>query len=207
MTTAPDADGARARSRGRAEATPAAKKRRPRTPPGAAPVGEIRYPSLVRHTSDVLSVVDAEGVVQHANPAIKRLVGYAPEQVVGTAVGDWIHPDDRPRVWAAFLRRRTRPEMPPEPMSFRVRHADGSWRWVEASVAGLVGDAGSVQFVVSSRDVTERVEAEEALRASDARLRALFAAMDDVILVLDVEGRYLEVAPTNPAPSTGPAPS
>jgi PAS domain S-box-containing protein len=48
-------------------------------------------------------------------------------------------------------------------------------------------------------DVTERRRTEEALRASEAELRAVFSAMDDVILVLDAEGRYLKVAPTNPS--------
>src|ERR671916_3418602 len=48
-------------------------------------------------------------------------------------------------------------------------------------------------------DVTERRRTEEALRTSEAELRAVFSAMDDVILVLDAEGRYLKVAPTNPS--------
>jgi PAS domain S-box-containing protein len=48
-------------------------------------------------------------------------------------------------------------------------------------------------------DVTGRKEAEEKLRASEAELRALFEAITDVILVLDGEGRYLEIAPTNPS--------
>ncbi len=48
-------------------------------------------------------------------------------------------------------------------------------------------------------EVTERKEAEERLQASEAELRALFAAMNDVIVVLDSEGRYLKIAPTNPS--------
>jgi two-component system, cell cycle sensor histidine kinase and response regulator CckA len=48
-------------------------------------------------------------------------------------------------------------------------------------------------------DITKRKEAEDALRASEAELRALFAAMNDVIFVLDREGRYLRVAPTSPS--------
>jgi PAS domain S-box-containing protein len=47
-------------------------------------------------------------------------------------------------------------------------------------------------------DITELMEAEEALRRNEAELRALFAAMKDVIVVFDAAGRYLKIAPTNP---------
>lgn len=48
-------------------------------------------------------------------------------------------------------------------------------------------------------DISERKRAEEALRASESEMRSLFTAMTDVILVLDADGRYLKIAPTNPS--------
>ena len=54
------------------------------------------------------------------------------------------------------------------------------------------------------QDITERKRAEDPLRTSEAELRALFAAMPDVILVLDAQGRYLRIAPTNPSFSRRP---
>lgn len=59
--------------------------------------------------------------------------------------------------------------------------------------------SGEELYVSKITDVTERKEAERALRSSESELRALFAAMTDVILVLDSEGRYLRIAPTNPS--------
>jgi len=47
-------------------------------------------------------------------------------------------------------------------------------------------------------DITDKIQAENALRASESELRALFAAMTDVVLMLGDDGRYIEIAPTNP---------
>jgi PAS domain S-box-containing protein len=60
-------------------------------------------------------------------------------------------------------------------------------------------DGNPLYFVDQIQDITERKDAEERLRASEAELRAVFGAMDDVIFVLDWEGRYLKVAPTHPS--------
>jgi PAS domain S-box-containing protein len=65
----------------------------------------------------------------------------------------------------------------------------GAWRDAQGDVVGVFG---------ISRDITERKRAKEKLRASEAELRALFEAMNDLIMVFDGEGRCLKIAPTNP---------
>jgi PAS domain S-box-containing protein len=59
--------------------------------------------------------------------------------------------------------------------------------------------AGQQLYTAIARDVTERKRVEAALAASEAELRALFASMHDTVLVIDREGIYREIAPTNPA--------
>ncbi|MFI5142584.1 MAG: PAS domain S-box protein [Thermoanaerobaculales bacterium] len=79
--------------------------------------------------------------------------------------------------------------------TFDVRCKDGRVRNVVFYTAELI----SGTRMMTLEDVTERRRAEEALRASEAELRALFAAMSDVIIVFDREGRYLKIAPTDPS--------
>ncbi len=77
-----------------------------------------------------------------------------------------------------------------------VKRTDGSTGYVIFS-AVLLDILGRKQIVTTTVDVTERKRAEEALRASEDKLRSLFAAIKDLIFVLDKDGRYLEIAPTD----------
>ncbi len=162
---------------------------------------EERYRLVSRATNEVIWDHDLTTNAQSWAGATEAMFGYSPEQMGDTA--QWweehIHPDDRERVLAstqAVLRngRETWVE------EYRFRRANGEYATV-VDRAYLVRDAENrpVRMLGSIMDVTERRRAVEALRSSEAELRAVFSAMDDVILVLDAEGRYLKIAPTNPS--------
>ncbi|MDQ3810529.1 MAG: PAS domain S-box protein, partial [Chloroflexota bacterium] len=159
---------------------------------------DARFRSLVQNVSDIITVLDAEGTMTYQSPAVERVLGYRPEELVGRDAALFVHPDDVPRLRRFFGRSLDRPGRL-EPVQFAMRHRDGSWRRLEAVATNLLHDPSINGIVVTSRDITERLAAEETLRASEAQLRALLSAMDDVILVLDRQGRYLDVAPTNPS--------
>ena len=73
-------------------------------------------------------------------------------------------------------------------------------RWIEGRGRVYRDAAGRPELIRgTAEDISERKRAEDALRRSEAELRALFASMEDVILVLDRGGRYLRIAPTTPA--------
>ncbi len=162
---------------------------------------EERYRLVTQATNEVIWDNDLTTNGQVWDGAIEAMFGYSPEELGDTA-GWWeehIHPDDRERVLAnteAVFRdgRQTWVE------EYRFRRADGTYVTV-VDRAYLVRDAEDrpIRLLGSMMDVTERRRAEERLRASESELRAVFSAMDDVILVLDAEGRYLKIAPTNPS--------
>ena len=161
---------------------------------------EERYRLVARATDEAIWDSDIVADRQTWNGAVEAMFGYPAGTVTDAAWWeDHVHPDDRQRVLAGIGSvLKNGAEMWSE--EYRFRRADGGYSTVEDRAYLVRDEAGApVRMVGSMADVTERREAQERLRASESELRALFAAMNDVILVLDAEGRYLRVAPTNPS--------
>ena len=123
---------------------------------------EERFRALVQNAADVVAVADEQCVIRYASPAIERLLDYRPEEIVGARGATWIHPDDRARVVESFGRARRMPGAQ-ESLDFRVRHRDGSLRYIHAVWTNLshVPSVGGV--IVNGHDITERVELEQQL--------------------------------------------
>src|SRR5829696_10550801 len=124
---------------------------------------EERSRSLVRYSSDIITILDADGTVRYVSPAVERVMGYKPEEQVGTNAFDTIHPDDREQALATFAEVLKKPGLHP-PLEFRVPHKDGSWRYLEHVVNNLLDDPAMGGVVVNSRDITERKRAETEIR-------------------------------------------
>jgi PAS domain S-box-containing protein len=104
-----------------------------------------------------------DGLMTYLSPSVQRVLGYAPEELVGRDSFDFIHADDAEQVAAAIRAVMESPDGTGL-AEYRFRHADGTWRHLEAVGRMVVpGDVAS-GFVSNIRDVTERKHAEEALR-------------------------------------------
>ena len=161
---------------------------------------EQRYRLVARATNEAIWDSDLLSDRQTWNGAFGSLFGYPlREETNGAWWEERVHPEDRGRVLSA-IEDVLRDGGDTWSDEYRFRRADGAYATV-VDRAYVVRDARGepVRVVGSMMDVTERRRTEEALRASEVELRAVFSAMDDVILVLDAEGRYLKIAPTNPS--------
>jgi diguanylate cyclase (GGDEF)-like protein/PAS domain S-box-containing protein len=116
---------------------------------------EERFRSLVQYSSDIITLLDADGIVRYVSPAVERVTGYRPEEQVGTNAFGSVHPDDREQALNTFAEVLKRPGLHP-PLEFRVPHKDGSWRYLEHVVNNLLDDPAVRGVVVNSWDVTER---------------------------------------------------
>lgn len=123
---------------------------------------EARFRSVVQNSSDVLAVLDAEGVISYQSPSVQRLLGYAPDELIGTTLVDLVHPDDAASVRPFFEETVQLPELPTS-IEWRLRHRDGSWRHTETAAANRLSDPEVAGLVLNIRDVSERKALERQL--------------------------------------------
>ncbi len=152
---------------------------------------EAHFRTLIHNSSDVITVLDGEGGIVYQSPSVRAVLGYAPEELVGESVFPHIHPDDAEAVGTAFAGLIAVPEQS-VPATFRWRHRDGSWVYLEAVGTNCLGDPAVQGIVVNSRDVTRRLAAEAELRAATSRARRLALAVAhsvNGVMITDAEGR------------------
>jgi PAS domain S-box-containing protein len=136
-----------------------------------ASVGSDEYSSLDAiplHSSNLLTVIDADGVVRYESPAIERIFGFEQSALVGVPVSEYIHPEDRERVLEAFQSIVENETHTVETVEYRHACVDGSWCWVESVGSSRSTDDG--HYVVNTRDVTDQKEREARLERQNERL-------------------------------------
>jgi len=155
---------------------------------------EARFRAVVENSNDGILFDDAEGVVHWRSPADARITGCTEEERVGRSGFSNIHPEDEPRareLWALALASQGEAIKG----EYRILHKDGSVRWVEATAQSLLANPDVHAVIITRRDITGRREAEAALRASEARLRAVVENSNDGLLFLDRDGTVVWCSP------------
>ncbi len=139
-----------------------------------------RYRILADNAADMVTLVDLDMRRTYVSPASMDVFGREPADLIGTDPRDLVHPDDRTAVAQAFAALASGVERARS--LHRVGHADGGWRWVEATykrVSGVVSHL-HIGYLIATRDVSRRHAAEEGLRESEARHRKLAHTMGDL---------------------------
>ncbi len=137
--------------------------------------------------------VDRDWTMEFLSEGCRELLGYAPEAVVGSRVvayGELVHPDDRERIWDEVQQAVAQQEL--FTLTYRVRTRAGEEKWVWEQGGAVLQDTGEVVLEGFITDVTDTVRAQDALRESEEHYRTLFERTTNPILVIDVEGNYLD---------------
>lgn len=135
----------------------------------ALEAGEKRFRAWIENSSDLITVVDLYGITQYQSPSVKNLLGYTQEEVLGKSAFDLLHPEDIAKLTAYFSDAIQNPGAGGS-AECRIRHKDGSWRYMEAQGQTYTDEHGEVVVLVSSRDVTDRKQAEVLLREKERLL-------------------------------------
>ena len=155
---------------------------------------EEYFRNLIESAPDLITVMEATGIIKYQSPSVERTLGYKPEELVGTNIWSLVNAEDARAVGEAMVRGLREPQLF-ELLIFRVRHKNGEWRYVEGMGKLLTGENGRPYGVINSRDVTDRVLAEQALEESEKRKAAILDTALDAIITIDHESTVLEFNP------------
>jgi len=133
---------------------------------------DILLHALVENSADAITMLNADGTVRFASSSSTRLIGYSADERIGRNGFELMHPEDAPRMKAAFAECLSKPGVPIA-AEFRIRHKDGSFRHIESIAVNRLGEPAIAAVVINYRDVTERRLSDERLRKSEARYRSL----------------------------------
>jgi PAS domain S-box-containing protein len=156
---------------------------------------EERYRELLENANDLIYTHDLQGNFTSLNKAGERITGYTREEATRMNIAEVVLPGQLDKARGMIARKQT--EDVATVYELEITSKDGRRVPLEVSTRLIYQDGVPVGVQGIARDVTERKRVEAELQSSEAELRALFAAMPDVIIVLNAEGRYVKIAPTN----------
>ncbi|MGE5073901.1 MAG: PAS domain S-box protein, partial [Anaerolineae bacterium] len=150
---------------------------------------QTRFRVLIENNMDGTALYTREANVMYQSPAITRILGYEPEEIYGLNVAAYVHPDDTERLGRAYDEILQFPSHSVT-AEVRVRHKDGSYRWLEIILANRLEEPGIQALVGNFRDISERKRIDSELRASEEQYRLLVEHSPFAIIVHS-EGRIV----------------
>ncbi|MHC5759310.1 PAS domain S-box protein [Nostoc sp.] len=133
---------------------------------------ELKFRSIIENANDLIFVLSPEGIFTYHSPNVTALMGYSLEEIEGHSVVEFTKPEDL-AISATALQRAITGEKLTD-IEVRLRHKDGSWRWFNFNTSTINTSSGEIAIVGVGRDITERKQAEEALRRSEMKYRNIF---------------------------------
>jgi PAS domain S-box-containing protein len=136
---------------------------------------EQKFRLLAENSEDIISVHAADGTTWYLSPSLTHVLGYEVEEVIGTAVLDYVHPDDRHK----FSKQERGPELFAQEsliIRYRIRKKDNTYLWLETIIKPVVDHNEVIKLVCTSRNITGQRIAQEKLKKKDQLLYAVSQA-------------------------------
>ncbi len=132
----------------------------------ASQANESRYRLLAENTNDLICLHSLDCKFVYVSPSCKLLLGYDCEELIGQTFYNFVHPEDRDRFHReAQIALHSLQSAKLQPITYRMRQQSGDYIWLETLTKSIVDVQGQIiQLQTTSRDITERIQAQESLR-------------------------------------------
>jgi len=158
-------------------------------------LGDERLRALLHNSADAVVVLDEAGRFLFASPAIERIFGWSPDELIGRSWLDYVVEEDHTQVAASYAVILDQREGQAYRGLFRAKARVGPPVWAEVTTVNHVDNPAVGGVVINVRDVSERLEADRALRASEARFRSMMSAGYDVTAIIDRDAAIKWITP------------
>lgn len=152
------------------------------------------YSLHLDNATDIISLLDEEGIIKYQNPSTERILGYKHEENTGKSIFDLIYPKDLQRVVEFFRKYVKIPGITPT-IEYRMWHKNGSLRYLESVANNLLYHQDVKSIMVNSRDISERKVLEERMKENEQRYRSIFDYNSDAIYSISMESNFTYVNP------------
>jgi PAS domain S-box-containing protein len=151
---------------------------------------ETRSRALAQSSTDVITLVDPDGVITYQSAAVQRVFDLPADGFVGRPLTDWVHPEDVEA--CRFVLAAARDGEAAPRVECRLQHADGTYRFTESVVTNLLDEPTVGALVLNTRDITDRKITADQLRVVEERERIARDLHDVVIQRLFAVGLGLD---------------
>jgi PAS domain S-box-containing protein len=149
---------------------------------------EKRFRYLVHNISEIVALVDPQGIVRFVSPQAERVLGLSVAEIVGHDVFDFIHPKQRARARQEYKKRVHEPGEA-VPAVLRLRNSDGIWVPFEIIANNRIHEPDVGGVIFTARDLRYRRELEDAIRRSTKRFQERISALARANEVLRLENQ------------------
>ncbi|MBC7843463.1 MAG: PAS domain S-box protein [Gemmatimonadaceae bacterium] len=157
---------------------------------------EEHFRRLIENSQDYIMLVDTSARITSVSSSVEPMLGWQPSEMVGTGPTELLHPDDMPYVLGVFQSLIEAPGTTLK-LRYRIRHKNGEWRLLESVGRTISPHTAAEGVVANCRDITDFVEAEQALRERDERFRQIIENAADLVFICDATGAMTYVAPSS----------
>jgi diguanylate cyclase (GGDEF)-like protein/PAS domain S-box-containing protein len=135
---------------------------------------EDKFRTMIEHSSEIISIMDSDGVIKYESQSVTRVLGYAQEERLGTSALDMVHPEDRADVAVKLKQSASLHNGQLAVIKYRYRHKNGTWRHMESTGSNLMDNVLIQGILLNTRDVTESRLTEKAMQKREEKYRKLY---------------------------------
>ncbi len=157
---------------------------------------EAKYKLISENSSDCICLQELDGRFVFVSPSSKEVLGYTPQELQTLRLREIISPEYLHKVSETML-NIIEGKLKTVSITFQARHKNGSLEWLESMGGSILDSQGEPIFLqTSTRNVTDRVEAQRQLKESEERYKLITENSNDIVTLMDISGKYVFVTPS-----------